>query len=73
MCQAIIDLFREDYDRGIEENTKQVTEQVTAISIGKLVNTCRDLTGSFADAVEQLMKQYGLDRSEAEAKVQMYW
>lgn len=75
--QAIIDLFREDYDRGIEENTKkvtaEVTEQVTSLSIKNLVYTCKELTGSFADAVEQLMKRYGLERSIAEEKVQMYW
>lgn len=65
MCKAFEDMRLEGYEEGMEKAVMS--------GIEKLVKAVRDLGASKAAACEQLIKQYALEESEANEKVEMHW
>lgn len=62
MCNAIIDLFRDEYDEGIRKNTEQVTEQVTQqvtimVNIKSKKESVLELLEDFGEISEELHKK----------------
>ena len=57
------------YGDGLEEGKEQGIEQ----GIQYLINVVEEFGGTMEMVVQQLMKKYGLDETNAQEKVYMYW
>lgn len=56
-----------------KRKAEETQRKAEAIIIQKLVETCRELGASKDVAISKIMEKCGLEKSEANEKVDLYW
>ena len=65
MCEAIIDLFRDEWDEGMKKAKEE--------GIKGLVETCKTLGASQQFTLKILIEKMSLQQKQAEEYLLMYW
>lgn len=65
MCEAILELFKDEYERGV---AKARTEGILST-----INSCKTLGGTREQTLALLMENFSLEKDNAEIYMNKYW
>ena len=69
MCEAILEVFKEEHERGLA----LAREEVRQNDIKSTIEVCRDVGVPQEKVLEQLVNHYHMVRDEAETYMEKYW
>lgn len=69
MCEAILEVFKEEHERGIAI----VREEDRQEAIKTTIEVCRNVGATKEKVLEQLANHYHMEKEEAESYMEKYW
>lgn len=68
-----VQALRKEADERERKAYEKAHEDACEEGIGKLIKAIKSVDNSRLTAMQQLMEQYGLDETEADEKIALYW
>ncbi len=81
MCEAILELFKDEYERGIAKETAKARSEARAKGreegreegIYSTINSCKALNGTKEQTLALLIENFNLTQDNAETYMKKYW